>query len=192
MFYQKVLRHLIPAGLVILSLNFISCAAGLMEPKKGVTDKFFREDGGRIVNLADYDFSRLEQDYGLCVFSFKFTGRKGSNISGWTEQAKDGIRVWEYKFLKDDPETKWLEKRIFIWGYRSAVYLGALKRGYDIKIRVPFRKGQIIYAGRLLVSFPDSSRVESHFEEDLSQWLEQHSERLGNISVDSLMMTGGF
>ncbi len=191
MFYKTMLKFLIPTGLVIPSLIFVSCAAGLIEPDKGVTDKFFREDDGRIVNLADYDFARLDQGYGLCIFSFKFAGKGGNRISGWKDQVKEGIRVWEYKFRTDDPETKWLEKLIFVWGYRSAAYLGAAKRGYDCKVQFPFRKGQIIYAGRLLVYFPNGGQVESHFKEDLSQWLEEYSERLGDVRVDSLMMIGG-
>jgi hypothetical protein len=186
-----MLKHLIPTGLVILSLSFVSCALGLIEPEKGVTGKFFREDGRHIVNLADYDFGRLQQGHGLCIFSFKFTGKKGNYVDGWTDQIKEGIRVWEYKFRMDDPDTKWLEKRIFIWAQRSVASLGA-KRGYECKVHFPFRKGQIIYAGRLLVSFPDGGNVESHFEEDLSKWFEQYSEGLGDISVDSLMMIGEF
>lgn len=183
-----MIRNIVLLGLITLCPIFLSCAAGMVTPSKGVTNQFFQQTADSTINLANYDFSRLGKGYGLCIFSYEFSGQRGNRIIGTSQEVKKGLRVWEHKFGPADSDSIWCDKKMMVWGYRGLSTFFLFKSGYDIKIRVPFHKDQIIYAGRLLVDFPDKVSVGSHFEEDMTSWLEQYKNRLGGISIDSVMM----
>lgn len=187
--YSRVIQAPLVPALAILFFLFLSCSAGMVAPGKGVTDLFVQQFGDYRVNLADYDFSRLSQGYGLCIFSYEFSGRRGNRITGFSEQVETGLRVWEHKFAPTEPDLVWPVKRMMVWGYRSAGTFFLTKTGYDIKVRVPYIRGQIIYGGRLIVDFPNKyTRVESHFDEDLSSWLMQHGKSIEGITIDTILI----
>ena len=181
------------AGLLCLSVMLVSCSSVMRAPKKGVTDKFYSDPDSASVDLNRYDFSRLKRGYGLCVFSYRFVGDEGNKISGFHRTTKKGMRVWEYHFLPGDWDVKTVEKRIMFWGYRPLTYLFLAYEGWDVRTHVTFHKGRIVYGGRLLVNFtadslPELSRVEEHFQEDLSSWLLNHSQVLDSVKIDTALI----
>lgn len=166
----------------------LSCAAGMVEPSKGVTERFFRQTKESMLNLDEYDFTRLKQGYGLCVFSYEVSGRRGNIFVGRSYETKKGIRVWEHRFSEGDPKIVRIEKRMMIWGYRGASTFFLTKSGYDIKIGVPFHRGQIAYGGRLIVYYPEGGLVESHYEEDFAPWVNQYGDKLSDIEIETRYM----
>jgi hypothetical protein len=184
-------RYLKGLCLALISFFLVSCGAGMVAPTKGVTDRFFRQAEDRTVNLATYDFERLKQGYGLCMFSYEFTGQKGSRISGRSEETKRGLRVWEHKFSDADLNTTRFDKSIMVWGYRSLTTLMLTKSGYAVKVSVPFHEGQIVYGGRLIVNFPEINMVESHYDEDVAPWLEEFGDKIPLGVIESELMSEG-
>ena len=189
-------KRLSLAVVLAAAMSLLSCSAGLITPKKGVTEQFFKEDDGKFVDLADYDFSRLERGYGLCVFSFDYLGMKGNSITGFKSQTERGLRVWEYKFKADDWEIKKLRKKMLVWGSRDPLALYLTKSGYVVSIFLEFHRGRIVYAGRLKVEWPlyliDGPETEFRFDEDMQPWLNLYGDRVKDIKIDSVQMTAAF
>ena len=171
----------------LISIMLLGCVSSMQAPQKGVTNQFFQQKNGEIVNLDKYDYSKLKDGYGLCIFSYEYTGKKGNNVIGRKDQAIKGLRVWEYKFDETEWDIKFLEKNMLVWGYPDIGSLFLAKSGFKIKYRVTFHKGQIVYGGRVFVDrdtyLNEGPSMGYFYDEDIKDWWEENKE---NIPVDSI------
>lgn len=181
---------------LISMIGLISCAAGLQTPPLGVTRRLVRETDGQLVRLEEYDFSRLKRGYGLCVFGYDLTGTRGNRIIGSSPQEKKGIRVWEYGFEPDDWERTFLDKKFLVWAYRGFSTLFLVKSGYSIRTIMEFRKGRVVYAGRIVYNtnnyYNEPPSLEMHVDEDLQPLLDLYGKELTDIKIDIVPMQVGY
>jgi len=189
-------RGNLPGLLAVVACFALSCASGLYAPRPGVTEQFFRGAEDELIEVNTYDFSRLENGYGLCVFSYELRGSRGNNITGWKPEEKTGIRVWEHKFSANEWDVKIARKKFKYWGYRSFMTLGLTKAGYEVAMHLTFHKNRVVYGGRLVVDsrtyFTDGPQVEFHFDEDMRPWLEAYGNQIADIKIDTVMMGAGY
>jgi len=61
------------------------------------------------------------------------------------------------------------------------------RSGVDVRVKLPYHKGRVVYAGRLVLYVPRVfARVESHYDEDMSDWMAQFSGLADKIDIDSM------
>jgi hypothetical protein len=161
-------------------------------PDQGITPQFYPDQNWAAVDLSKYDFNRLKQGAGLCVFSYEFRGDAGNKITGFNEETERGVRVWEYAFTKADWDIKEIDRTITFWGYRSLLTLFLKKSGFRIRTHMEFHKGRIVYGGRMIVEFTGRDdqppRVQMQFGEDMEPWLQAMPDSLNWIKIDTSLI----
>jgi hypothetical protein len=114
--------------------------------KKGVTDEFNRGNASK-VEQDRYEWSKLQGNYGLVAFSYRLSAQQGSGEKRDTIGYHSGLRIFEYKFKKEQGDTA---HRVI-----DLVVLSWLKLGFgynsntDLHLNLPclFVKHQLIYGG---------------------------------------------
>lgn len=196
MFKPRSFAGSLRGPLAVTALLAVACASGLYAPRKGVTEQFFCETDDRTIEINNYDFSRLDDGYGLYVFSYEFRGSRGNNVTGWSPEEKEGVRVWEHKFSEKEWDVKKEFTKFKYWGYRDLTSLMLAKVGNEVTMFVTFHKGRIVYGGRLVVDsrtyYTEGPQVEFHFDEDMGPWLEAFGDEIADIKMDTVVMNAGY
>ena len=93
---RNVCRYLL-TGLMLFTL--VSCTSYTIKtPSSGKTNKFFDLSGENLLADPNYDFSRLDDRFGLVILAYEIEGMSGNNLSGAEIKTKSGLRIWEEKF----------------------------------------------------------------------------------------------
>ena len=186
--------------IIVTAMTFsVSCLGtiGFKPPEKGVTEQFFRESGDELVNLATYDFSRLENGHGLFVFSYEFV-YDSSVITNSRRGDKGirGIRVWEHKFNPSEWDIKRVQKQFQFWRIPDESTAGLTSHGWMATLMYECRKGRIVYGGRIHIDhdtyFETGPSVSFHFDEDMGEWLKVNADRVSGIKIDTVIMAAGY
>ncbi len=187
------LLNRVSIGLILLITLFAltSCVAKMMTPKKGITNKIFKQDGNDFTPINGYDFSKLDNGYGLYVFSYVMDGNRGNNITGFNHEKLTGIRVYEYKFNDDESDTKTEKKRFMAWGYTSYAYIIPMKRGLDTDICATFHKGKIVYGGQYYIEIDEGGARGGHMinpeDEYYQLFLDSYKNDLTGRPIDTVL-----
>lgn len=183
-------------GFILCGIIFTGCVSSMQAPKKGITNQFFRQNNGEVQNLNKYDFNKLKDGYGLCIFSYEYVGKKGNNLIGKKEQVIKGLRVWEYKFTDTEWDIKFLEKDMLVWGYPDMSALFLAKSGFKIKYRVTFHKGRVVYGGRVLVDWDtylrDGPSMGFFYDKDIKDWWENNKNIIPVDKIDTALIVPSF
>ncbi len=182
-------------ALLICCLLFLSTCTGykIKEPPIGITYKFYSHKPQEIRPNSKYDFSRLQNGYGLVIFSYDLEGFKGYRIVNVAN--KQGLRIWEYKFIDTDENEKIVTERVNLFSYKSLNNTGAHSASAekdvkkDIAVSFTFLKNKIVYGGRIFASdYENRGKIFNNFDEDCSQFLTTYSSYLTNIPIDTVFM----
>lgn len=188
---RRCRSYALALGVALICLSILVSCSILMRPPHGVEERFFQyPDGDDPVPVAAYDFSRLQQGYGLVVFSYEFSTWPNDTTERNTRSHKKGIRVWEYKFEPSDWDVKYEKRRFMYAGYRPLQFLGLVKVGSDAQLWVTFHKGEIVYGGRLIVDAfnPDNTVMEFKYDEDFKDWLAANADKLAGVAIDTVLI----
>ena len=183
-------KHTILSIITISLVLLLSCTTyTLKTPPNGKTGSFFERNSDQLKINSRYDFSRLQRNYGLVIFSYEIEGMTGSNLGGSNPEVKTGIRVWEEKFDDKDWEIKQVEKKIELWKKSTFVGASMSETTTSVKLGVTFHKGRIVYGGRMVASdIGDDFEVLMEFEVDCEMFLKTYENQLDGINIDTALV----
>ena len=182
--------------LILLTIScsiILSCAGRLYGPKMGITEKFYLQNKNRTFYVVDYDFSRLNRDKGIVVFSYEYRGRAGSANADTLLTLEKGFRVWEHSFSGKEHDKVEISDTVMFWGRPDLFNFGLTRSGYAVIIKQRYHKGRIVYGGRLVIgtrSLNDGGpTVEFHYDEDFLPWIRESQYNVKSIGIDTVLMS---
>ncbi|MFZ1682548.1 MAG: hypothetical protein WAU88_00320 [Candidatus Zixiibacteriota bacterium] len=173
---------------VVLPGLIVSCVTySIKEPKIGVTREF-RSGVSSAESGGTYDWSKLQGDYGLYVFSYEIAGPDGNGGVEVKQVRKQGLRVWEKKFSMGQPDSLFEVNSFSAYEVKHPNPLFTEIRQARVGIPCLYIKGHIVYGGHLNVMVTDISPVDSSsssIDRMFSQFLSDYEEHLTGIKVDT-------
>jgi hypothetical protein len=173
---------------MLLAMIVVSCVTySIKEPKMGVTKKF-RSGVSSAESGGTYDWSKLQGNYGLYVFSYEIAGPNGNLGFEVKQVRKQGLRVWEKKFSTGQPDSLFEVNAFSAYEEQHPNPLFTEIRQARVGIPCLYIKGHVVYGGHLNVMVTDISPVDSSsstIDSIFSQFLRDNEEHLTGIKVDT-------
>ncbi len=191
-FFSRTTQIAIAVFLILLC----ACAPKLGAPSEGITNQFFREFGGQTIPEPKYDFSRLEKGYGLFVFSFESKQLVGDRTTGFDENKRSGLCIWEYLFRDMSGLAPVVISRDFAAVSKGNIgYLG-LPDAWKTCINATFLAGRVVYGGRIEIELENNRlfppEVTNKGEEDLAAFLKACPDSSLVLPIDTVLMLLGY
>lgn len=173
--------------IAVMLFSTIGCMVYHLNPPPSGVTKYMIGDS---VKSAKY-FEKFDSAKGLFAYSYVIIGPKGSTVTGTKYDTLIGVRVTQYNFMPNEPDSVFRKLQLQVWNHQTAFGAFVANSADRNQFQSLYKRGRLVYGGRYTCTakrekaeaFASTPENDSLFND----FLNNRSEPLKKIPIDTFL-----